>query len=274
MNAVSKSKQLSRINTGWNDEIGFIGEEFQCLPDNDYYQNLSYSIKSEVNFEDLIGPVNRLVHPAGLKNFSDTKIESSAEVGVASSESNFSFTLDLIGLTDVVNTPLRVDRINVFDLGYDAEVYGNLSNAIRFNSKTPNKRLTDYIEAKTNRVLLCDDISDQFIDSDNIRDQEDYIDFFVVNSEYTRGLLQARNPFTDEVELTEVIMLAYNNRAYMLQKAIVWDGDKLKWDMVILRALLYHHPSMSFVTLLMTLRRLIWTSNSLPTVSSLRINRR
>ena len=217
---------ISRVNTGWNDEIGFIGEEFQCLPDNDYYQNLSYSIKSEVNFEDLIGPVNRLVHPAGLKNFSDTKIESSAEVGVASSESNFTFTLDLIGLTDVVNTPLRVDRINVFDLGYDAEVYGNLSNAIRFNSKTPNKRLTDYIEAKTNRVLLCDDISDQFIDSDNIRDQEDYIDFFVVNSEYTRGLLQARNPFTDEVELTEVIMLAYNNRAYMLQKAIVWDGDK------------------------------------------------
>ena len=219
---------VSRINTGWNDEVGFIGEEFQCLPDNDYYQNLSYSIKSEVNFEDLIGPVNRLVHPAGLKNFSDTKIESSAEVGVASSESNFSFTLDLIGLTDVVNTPLRVDRINVFDLGYDAEVYGDLSNAIRFNSKTPNKRLTDYIEAKTNRVLLCDDISDQFIDSDNIRGQEDYVDFFVINSEYTRGLLQARNPFTDQVELTEVIMLAYNNRAYMLQKAIVWDGNKDK----------------------------------------------
>ena len=216
---------ISRVNTGWNDEVGFIGEEFQCLPDNDYYQNLSYSIKSEVNFEDLIGPVNRLVHPSGLKNFSDTKIESSAEVGVASSESNFSFTLDLIGLTDVVNTPLRVDRINVFDLGYDAEVYGNLSNAIRFNSKTPNKRLTDYIEAKTNRVLLCDDISDQFIDSDNIRDQEDYVDFFAVNSEYTRGLLQARNPFTDQVELTEVILLAYNNRAYTMQKAIVWDGD-------------------------------------------------
>ena len=217
---------VSRIDTGWNDQTGFVGEEFQCLPDNDYYQNLSYSIKSEVNFEDLIGPVNRLVHPAGLKNFSETKIESSADVGVASSESNFNFTIDLIGLTDEMGTPLRVDRINVFDLGYDAEVYQNLSNAIRFNSKTPNKRLTDYIEAKTNRVLLCDDISDQFIDADNIRGQEDYIDFFVVNSEYTRGLLQARNPFTDQVELTEVILLAFNNRAYTLQKAIVWDGNK------------------------------------------------
>ena len=219
---------VSRVDTGWNDQTGFIGEEFQCLPDNDYYQNLSYSIKSEINFEDLIGPVNRLVHPSGLKNFSDTKIESSSNVSVATSESDFSFTIDLIGLTDEMGTPLRVDRINVFDLGYDAEVYDNLSNAIRFNSKTPNKRLTDYIEAKTNRVLLCDDISDQFIDSDNIRDQDDFIDFFVVSSEWTRGLLQARNPFTDQVELTEVILIAFNNNAYTLQKAIVWDGDEEK----------------------------------------------
>ena len=219
---------VSRVNTGWGDQTGFINEEFQCLPDNDYYQNLSYSIKSNINFEELIGPVNRLVHPSGLKNFSDTKVESSSSVAVGSSDSDFSFTLDLIGLTDVVDTPLRVDRINNFDLGYDAEVYENLSNAIRFNSKTANKRLTDYIEARTNRVLLCDDISDQFIDSDNIRDQEDFIDFFVVNSEYTRGLLQARNPFTDQVELTEIILLAYNNRAYTLQKAIVWDGQKDK----------------------------------------------
>ena len=51
-------------------------DEFQVTPDNDYYQNLSYSIKSTIDFESLIGPVNRLVHPAGLKNFSDTKIES------------------------------------------------------------------------------------------------------------------------------------------------------------------------------------------------------
>ena len=215
---------VSRISNGWLDDVGFLNEEFQVVPDNDYYQKLSYSIKSEVNFVDLIGPVNRLVHPAGMKNFSDTKIEGSGKIGVAAS-STTSNTLDFIGLTDVADTPLRVDRINSFDLGYDNEVNNNRSNAIRFNSRTPNKRLTDYIEVRTNRVLLVDDISSQFIDADNIQDQKDYTEFFVINSEYTRGVLFVRNPFTDQAQLIEVISLTYNNNAFTLTKATVSDND-------------------------------------------------
>ena len=30
---------------GWSDEIGKLSEDFQVLEDNDYYQNLSYSIR-------------------------------------------------------------------------------------------------------------------------------------------------------------------------------------------------------------------------------------
>lgn len=215
---------VSRISTGWNDQTGFLNEEYQVTPDNDYYQNLSYSIKSEVTFEEMIGPINRLVHPAGLKNFADVKLESAAGIAFTSSTGT-SITVDLIGLTDVELTPLRVDRINNFDLGYDQNVRDNITNAIRFNSKTPNKRLTDYIEVRTNRVLLHDDISNEFIDSDNVRSQKEFIDFNVINSLYTRGLLQARNPFTDQVELTEVIALTYDNNAYTLQKAIVSDNE-------------------------------------------------
>ena len=215
---------VSRIDNGWLDDVGFLNEEFQVVPDNDYYQKLSYSIKSQINFVDLIGPVNRLVHPAGMKNFSDTKIEGRGKIGIAAS-STTSNTLDFIGLTDVADTPLRVDRINSFDLGYDNEVNSNRSNAIRFNSRTPNKRLTDYIEVRTNRVLLVDDISDQFIDADNISDQKDYTEFFVINSEYTRGVLYVRNPFTDQVQLIEVVSLTYNNNAYTLMKATVSDND-------------------------------------------------
>ena len=216
---------ISRVNNGWNDQTGFLNEEFQVVSDNDYYQKLSYSIKSTINFEDLIGPVNRLVHPAGMKNFSDTKIEGSGSVGFGAT-SNTSITLDFIGLTDRAETPLRVDRINVFDLGYDNEVNENRSNAIRFNSRTPNKRLTDFIEVRTNRVLLHDDISSQFIDRDNIADQDEYIDFNIVSGEYTRAVLQARNPFTDQVELTEVVLLAYDNNSYTLTKAFVADNGE------------------------------------------------
>ena len=216
---------VSRVSTGWRDDIGFLNEETQVTPDNDYYQNLSYSIKSEQLFVDWIGPVNRLVHPAGLKNFADTKITGVGSVGAGfTSDATDSIVLDFIGLTDVALTPLRVDRINVFDLGYDDEINNNRSNAIRFNSRTPNKRLTDYLEVKTNRVLMVDDISNEFIDSDNARGQEDYTEFNIVTSSMTRGVLLVRNPFTDQVQFTEIVVLTFDNNAYTLQKARVSDN--------------------------------------------------
>ena len=48
-------------NKGWSDSIGILNEDFQVLPDNDYYQNLSYSIQSPVTYDEFINPVNRLV---------------------------------------------------------------------------------------------------------------------------------------------------------------------------------------------------------------------
>ncbi|AOV62315.1 structural protein [Synechococcus phage S-CAM7] len=218
---------VSRTSIGWRDSIGFTNDEFQVTPNNDYYQNLSYSIKSTIGFETLIGPVNRLVHPAGLKNFSDTKIESIGVVGLGTTAitTDPSITIDFIGLTDVSDTPLRVDRINVFDLGYDSNVNNNKTNEIRFNSATPEKRLTNYFEVKTNRVLLIDDISSSFIDSDNLRAQNDFIDFDVITSVYTRGIIQVRNPSTDQVQLSEIISLTYDDNAYTLSKASVYDGN-------------------------------------------------
>ena len=216
---------ISRVANGWNDSVGFTNEESQALPDNDYYQNLSYSIKSTVNFEDLIGPVNKLVHPAGLKNFSDTKIESSGIVSVTGS-SNESITLDFIGLTDISATPLRVDRINVYDLGYDDEIFNNRSNAIRFNALTDNKRLTDYFIMRTNRPLLVDDISYLFIDSDNSASLDQYVDFDIAKSGMVRTVVQSRNPGNDDVQLTETIMLFDQNNAYTMQKSVVSSTDE------------------------------------------------
>ena len=36
-------------NKGWSNNIGKLSEDYQVLPDNDYYQNLSYSIKSQLD---------------------------------------------------------------------------------------------------------------------------------------------------------------------------------------------------------------------------------
>ena len=216
---------VSRINTGWQNQTGFLNTELQVTPNNDYYQNLSYSIKSTKTFEEVIGPVNTLVHPSGLKNFADVKLESSGKLGIAATSAT-DITLDFVGLTDIAGTPLRVDRINNFDLGYDDEINNNRSAAIRFNSKTSNKRLTDFVEVRTNRVLLMDDISNEFIDADNAREQELFTDFDVITSEYTRAVLQVRDPFTDAVELIELVVLSYNNDAFTLQKANVSDNEE------------------------------------------------
>ena len=216
---------VSRINTGWQNEVGFLNTELQVTANNDYYQNLSYSIKSTKTYEEIIGPVNTLVHPSGLKNFADTKLESSGFLGIGATSAT-EITLDFVGLTDVSKTPLRVDRINNFDLGYDNEVNNNRSSSIRFNSRTSNKRLTDFVEVRTNRVLLMDDISSGFIDSDNARGQDLFTDFDIITGDFTRGVLQVRDPFTDGVELIEIVVLAYNNNAYTLQKAAVSSQDE------------------------------------------------
>ena len=214
---------ISRVNNGWQNNIGFLNEEFQALPDNDYYQNLSYSVKSPVPFETLIGPLNKLAHPSGLKNFSDTSFETVSGVGFGST-STTSITIDLLGLTDVAETPLRVDRVNYFDFARDANIFFEASNAIRLQSQTPNKRLTDYIEVQTNRALLHDDISSGFLDDDNVTETFPFVEFPVINQRlFARAVIQARNPFTDQIQFTENIFLFNSNDGFTLQKAEVSD---------------------------------------------------
>ena len=83
-------------NKGWSNNIGKLSEDYQVLPDNDYYQNLSYSIKSPIGFDDFVNPVNRLVHTSGLKNFADTGITTSIGVGKTTNENISVVVRDLI----------------------------------------------------------------------------------------------------------------------------------------------------------------------------------
>ena len=73
-----------RKDTGWSNDIGKLNLDYQVLPDNDYYQNLSYTIKSSQTYDKLSSTVNGLVHPTGLKNFSDTGITTVTKVSILS----------------------------------------------------------------------------------------------------------------------------------------------------------------------------------------------
>lgn len=106
----------SRENLGWFNDTGKLNENSQVIQDNDYYQNLSYSVKSIKTWDEISSPVNTLLHTSGLKNFSDTEIISNVNVGIGSvSESTVVIISDLI-------TENRVDTINYFDLNVDSDV--------------------------------------------------------------------------------------------------------------------------------------------------------
>ena len=168
--------------------------DYQVLPDNDYYQNLSYTIKSSQTYDELSSTVNGLVHPTGLKNFSDTGITTVTKVSVGSSlDSTSSATLDIVSEN-------RVDTLNFFDLGIDVdtlpdEINATKSKFIKFN----NKKLSDFINCISNRVLSIDDISSQFSNAGG-SESELFVDAHDYNllDGYSRFLVQVIDPAGSE----------------------------------------------------------------------------
>jgi len=150
----------STIRYGWTDNRGFLNDDSQVVPDNNYYQKMAYSIKSPIEFDELIDPVNRLAHISGTKNFADTQIQT-----VAVAATNF---VDAGASTLVIDifADADVTTINNFDFAVDTDII-NSPSAITNSIKFGNKKLTNYIECKTNRVLTIDDISSEFIDFEN-----------------------------------------------------------------------------------------------------------
>ena len=75
------------------------------MPDNFYYQNFSYSLKSSVPFETWNEPVSSLNHTLGFKKFSDYQLETtnsnSMTVGLSTALTNFSVVNDLQGFASV-----------------------------------------------------------------------------------------------------------------------------------------------------------------------------
>ena len=204
---------------GWLDNIGKLDEDSQAIANNDYYQNLSYSIKSPIEFEEFIGPVNNLLHTSGLKNFADTQIVSnSRSVGIGSTDAS-------IVVFDITEEK-RVDTINNFDLAFDTNTVLNTSKFLRLKTK----KLAGYLECKTNRVLRIDDIQSQF--SNGNADPSDYLEIvkFTANESYNRYLIQISNAQKTQYQINEVVVLNTTNDTFTLQKGFVFNQDQKLGD--------------------------------------------
>jgi hypothetical protein len=195
-------------NIGWSNDIGKLDQDNQVVADNDYYQNLSYTIKSPITYQELRTPVNSLVHTSGLKNFADTGITSTANFDVVTSNNNISILYDIIEEN-------RVDTIYDFDLVKDIDLVGTSSKFL----KLKNKKLTDYIECRSNVVLKIDDINRQFSDSDG--NPSEFINLLELNTgvSYDNILVRVSSLDNTEIQLTELVLLNDGSNSFLAEKS-------------------------------------------------------
>jgi hypothetical protein len=145
---------------GWVGESGKLNSDTQFIADNDYYQNLSYTIRSEKTWDEIKEPVNSTVHPIGTKNFADTQITGIAtDAGVTDNRAKDSI---LENIQSFIRQS-RVDVIKNFDNVLDEDPVNDTSKFIKFK----NIQLSDFFRAETNRVLNIDNIAGQFSSSDD-----------------------------------------------------------------------------------------------------------
>ncbi|MEC8551810.1 MAG: hypothetical protein VXY93_15040, partial [Pseudomonadota bacterium] len=215
-----KTDFSNRQEYGWLDDIGKLNEDYQVIPDNDYYQNLSYTVKSTVEWDKFVNPVNRLVHPAGLKNFADTSIESQVSVGIGTTAlTNDLIVLDVLNVLDLEEQQ-RVDAINNFDLVRDYDTRPNSSKFIELS----NRVLTDFTRCKSNRVLVHDDISDKF-SSTGFQENNTVIE--ELTEDYGNYLIQIVDPDTSDIQFSELITLTTTDNAFLLEKTTDFTTLKL-----------------------------------------------
>jgi hypothetical protein len=185
----------TKKDLGWADNTGKISEDFQVIGNNDYYQDMAYTVKSPIQFKDLITPVNNLLHTSGLKNFADTGITSSFKTNILG-------VTTAVTIIDVLNEN-RVDTINNFDLTVDYNIANGKSNFLKLS----NKKLVNYIQCNTNRVLRVDDISSQFSSLGLLVSDQNNIAKILPNDSYDRFLVQIIDTNKSQFQLTELVSL-------------------------------------------------------------------
>ena len=189
----------NRKDEGWETETGKLSEDYQVIANNDYYQNLSYSIRSKQQWKDIRTPVNSLVHSIGIKNFSDTVVMSDEDDKIGLSTISDVTTI----IRDYISEN-RVDTINIFDFVKDVDLINNKSKFLKLKSK----KLTNYNEAKSNIVLRVDDIQDQFSSFEN--EPSEFVDLFEIDGSesYNNYLFKVSDVSgKDQVQLTSLVFI-------------------------------------------------------------------
>ena len=197
---------------GWQRNTGFLNDNLQKLPNNEYYQNFSYSLKSKVPFGTWDDAVGALSHTAGFIKFSDLQVETDSSSIVSTPvDATVTTITDLVGEGDI-------NSWYDYDLVTEGADYINdelISSEVYFK----NRILTDYFQSIGNRVLSIDDISDQFNSNERVNPFGP-ISGYPDNYTYNRIITLAQDTvYTDERQFSIVSLLQFNSTSWMNEYA-------------------------------------------------------
>jgi len=197
-------------NIGWSDEIGKLNYDFQVTPNNDYYQNLSYSVKSSKEYGEVEKSVKPLLHTSGLKDFADTGITSTSDASDLSGTNETTIVRDFIG-------DIRVDTIYDFDFAKDDDVLDGTSKYLTLL----NVKLTDYNRNIGNDALAIDDISGQFSYFED--DPSEYLNLLKLDPaiSFDSFLIRITNLDRSEVQFSEIVVLNDGNDDFLVEKGSI-----------------------------------------------------
>jgi len=189
------------VNNGWQTNSGFLNDNLQKLPNNEYYQNFSYSLNSTIPYATWNDPVSALDHTAGFAKFADLDIISKEDVSraiIQTFDSNVERIVDIVGEASL-NCEYDWDLVTEETVTIGNQV---VSTEIIFD----NKIIKDYAEAVGNRVLPIDDISDQFNSSERTTNFA-IVDSFTNAEIYNKFFTYVRDTTdTDERQFSVVVV--------------------------------------------------------------------
>lgn len=188
---------------GWQNNVGFLNNNLQVLPNNEYYQNFSYSLSSKVPYKTWDDPVSNLNHTSGFAKFADYQSESvetnPGKATVDPIESNVEVVIDIIGEGDL-------NCVHDFDLVSEGTKFVN-GNMVSDEIFFENRILTDYFQSVGNRVLSIDDISGSF-NSNERAEKFEPIGKFESNYVFNKVFTFAKDViFTDERQFSIVNLI-------------------------------------------------------------------
>ena len=205
---------------GFQEITGFISNDLQRTPNNEYYQNFSYSLKTRVPFQTWNDPVSSLNHPLGYKKFADYEILSRtiSETSKPSASVRSSY---LLSIKDIISN-IDLNCVNFFDLVSENSFINANNEVVSTEVVFSSRIIKAYEEAVGNRVLKIDDFSGTFNDVPRVEE-------FTVINEFSPAATRAQRyhilirdrRFTSERQFSTLDVIHDNVQGYTNEYGIV-----------------------------------------------------